>query len=403
MIGIVKENTEKVNGSIDVDSDDDIKLEYTMEDLDRWIEEADQDEREGKLIPYDEAYKEEMRKLEEEWKDKEYVDRWHFLNMKKPLFLFYSLILLLVTVSISSCKKGSLCKKGSSCKKGCDSDCIEHCTIYFKDGTKKEFDIDSKYKLKCKFLHFDSFDIYIDYIYPTQKNEERERYSLGTMRSYCIIIDKKNVTKEGCLKEMNRLAEEIGDGRMVEDRWDEDHYTLSFGSLENVIGYSYRFKNHEKTTRILPPIKYDPEHNDPVYYTIFFKDGTKKEFSINDRYRLTCKMKLANNYFNELPPFWYCCDSEYNHDDDFTGTHVTTFDISLEEISNSFLLNQEDQEDGLREMKRLANDLGDGEVKKHYKWSNGRHYLTGLYISSIKNVTGYSYRWRNCERTIRLF
>ncbi|WP_265347985.1 hypothetical protein [Candidatus Azobacteroides pseudotrichonymphae] len=47
---------------MDVDSDDDIKLVYTMEDLDRWIEEADQDEREGKLIPYDEAYKEEMRK-----------------------------------------------------------------------------------------------------------------------------------------------------------------------------------------------------------------------------------------------------------------------------------------------------------------------------------------------------
>ncbi|WP_265348078.1 hypothetical protein [Candidatus Azobacteroides pseudotrichonymphae] len=64
---------------MDVDSDDDIKLEYTMEDLDRMIEEADQDEREGKLIPYDESYKEEMRKLEEEWKDKEYVDRWHLL------------------------------------------------------------------------------------------------------------------------------------------------------------------------------------------------------------------------------------------------------------------------------------------------------------------------------------
>ncbi|GMO38360.1 MAG: hypothetical protein Pg6B_10630 [Candidatus Azobacteroides pseudotrichonymphae] len=64
---------------MDVDSDDDIKLEYTMEDLDRRIEEADQDEREGKLISYDESYKEEMRKLEEEWKDKEYVDRWHLL------------------------------------------------------------------------------------------------------------------------------------------------------------------------------------------------------------------------------------------------------------------------------------------------------------------------------------
>jgi hypothetical protein len=75
----VKEKTKKVDGSIDVDSDDDIKLVYTMEDLDRWIEEADQDEREGKLIPYDKAYKEEMRNLEEEWKDKEYVDRWHLL------------------------------------------------------------------------------------------------------------------------------------------------------------------------------------------------------------------------------------------------------------------------------------------------------------------------------------
>ncbi|GMO37637.1 MAG: hypothetical protein Pg6B_09490 [Candidatus Azobacteroides pseudotrichonymphae] len=46
--GNSKGKNKKVDGCIDVDSDDDIKLVYTMEDLDRWIEEADQDEREGK-------------------------------------------------------------------------------------------------------------------------------------------------------------------------------------------------------------------------------------------------------------------------------------------------------------------------------------------------------------------
>ncbi len=296
-------------------------------------------------------------------------------------------MLLLVTVSVSSCKKG------------CDSDSTEHCTIFFKDGTKKEFDIDSKYKLKCNFRPLDSFDIYIDYIYPTKKNEERERererYSLGTMRSYCIIIDKKNVTKEGCLKEMRRLAKEIGVSGMVKDRWNEDHYTLSFGSLENVTGYSYRFKNHEKTIRILFPYVDDTENTG--YYTIFFKDGTKKEFSIDCKYYLTCKMKLANDDFVHLNSSFNC--DEYNYDDDFTGTHVTTLDISLE---GSKMLGF-NKEDCLREMKRLANDLGDGEVKKlPRKYIDGRNF-TELFISSIKNVTGYSYRWRGYERTIRLF
>ncbi|GMO18167.1 MAG: hypothetical protein Pg6B_10210 [Candidatus Azobacteroides pseudotrichonymphae] len=69
----VKEKTKKVDGSMDVDSDDDIKLVYTMEELGRRIEEGIRDHEEGKCTVYDEAYKEEMRKLEEEWKDKEYM------------------------------------------------------------------------------------------------------------------------------------------------------------------------------------------------------------------------------------------------------------------------------------------------------------------------------------------
>ncbi|GMO38581.1 MAG: hypothetical protein Pg6B_10890 [Candidatus Azobacteroides pseudotrichonymphae] len=85
--------------------------------------------------------------------------------MKKPLFLFYSLMLLLVTVSVSSCKNGW------------GSDSTEHCTIFFEDGTKKEFDIDSKYQLNCGLEKDESyptiFHIYLNYRYPPKKRENQ--------------------------------------------------------------------------------------------------------------------------------------------------------------------------------------------------------------------------------------
>ncbi|GMO38573.1 MAG: hypothetical protein Pg6B_10880 [Candidatus Azobacteroides pseudotrichonymphae] len=217
---------------------------------------------------------------------------------------------------------------------------------------------------------------------------------------------------------MKRLAKEIGDERMVEDSWCGDRCTLRFGSLENVIGYSYRFKDHERTIRILP----EDESSYPIeYYTIFFKNGTKKEFSINQKYMLLWNMKLANDEveeytrsYSEIHP--HTCEmDDYNDSEDFTGTHVTTFDIYLKYTYNRYkencvwvfnpdVLTIEEEptlkaEDCLGEMKRLANYLGDGEVKKHHD-DDGVYTLS---ISSLKNVTGYSLRFRNYERTIRLF
>ncbi|GMO37627.1 MAG: hypothetical protein Pg6B_09480 [Candidatus Azobacteroides pseudotrichonymphae] len=165
--------------------------------------------------------------------------------MKKPLFLFYSLMLLLVTVSVSSCKNGL------------GSNCTEHCTIYFKDGTKKEFDIDSKYQLNCGLENCDEypgiFHICLNYIYSSSqklsgewKNGGDDYFRTGDR---CCVIDKKNVTEEGCLKEMEKVAKKIGDCEIKKHH----HYgyiTLSVCSSKNVTGYSYRFKNHEKTIRL---------------------------------------------------------------------------------------------------------------------------------------------------------
>ncbi|GMO38375.1 MAG: hypothetical protein Pg6B_10650 [Candidatus Azobacteroides pseudotrichonymphae] len=328
--------------------------------------------------------------------------------MKKPLFLFYSLMLLLVTVSVSSCKKG------------CDSDSTEHCIIYFKDGTKKEFDIDSKYQLNCGLERYDSypgtFHIYLNYIYqPKKKGEETGEWKSGGEDPFytgnrCCIIGKKNVTEEGCLKEMKRLAEEIGEGRMVEDGWYGDRNTLRFGSLKNVIGYSYRFKNNEQTIRLLP-------NTGPAtieYYTIFFKDGTKKEFSIESKYKLHCILEKDE----EIPNDGYGYDignpeqcisigadyddacirsgSEYNdyndYDDDYTGTHITTFDICLYYTYDKdryeyycFIDDEKTTADGcLKEIKRLSKEIGDGKVEKHHDY--GSNYT--LSIPSLENVIG---------------
>ncbi|GMO38047.1 MAG: hypothetical protein Pg6B_10200 [Candidatus Azobacteroides pseudotrichonymphae] len=150
--------------------------------------------------------------------------------MKKTLFLFYSLMLLLVTVSVSSCKKGWV--SGSK----------EHCTVYFKDGIKKEFDIDSKYQLNYGLEGWLS----ADYPYPDGQWLEDTTCHPGTFHinlygtygrhsspgcsppirddidhatgdyyhrgdSFCNIgLNDNSPTQEGCLKEMERIAKIIG-------------------------------------------------------------------------------------------------------------------------------------------------------------------------------------------------
>ncbi|BAG83938.1 hypothetical protein [Candidatus Azobacteroides pseudotrichonymphae] len=171
--------------------------------------------------------------------------------MKKTLFLFYSLMLLLVTVSVSSCKKGWV--SGSK----------EYCTVYFKDGTKKEFDIDCKYNLNYGLEGWLS----ADYPYPDEQSLEGtttchpgtfhinlygtygRHFSPGcslyddpltsdyyhSSDNYCNIgLYDNSPTQEGCLKEMERIAKIIGGE--VKKYCHYDYITLYTHSLKDVIG-----------------------------------------------------------------------------------------------------------------------------------------------------------------------
>ncbi|BAG84055.1 hypothetical protein [Candidatus Azobacteroides pseudotrichonymphae] len=181
--------------------------------------------------------------------------------MKKLLFLFYSLVLLFVTVSVSSCKKRWV------------SDSKEHCTVYFKDGTKKEFDIDCKYQLNYGLegwlgdypypdgqwledttCHFGTFHINLYEVYgknngislPDRFEDTGDYYHHGNR---CCHIGWSDYapTQEGCLKEMERIAKVIGGE--VKQYHHYDYITLCTHSLKDVIGYSLRSKDYEKTIR----------------------------------------------------------------------------------------------------------------------------------------------------------